>query len=302
MYHDQSKKAVLRKRKTEFTAVDPGDGTFIRSVSLQFSIINSKMMNLQNDAEYKFLMTNGRIGKTLGLTHFTHLEQPIGILNYIRIADDIRRQARACDLLDWGCGFGQLTYLLKRRGFKVTAFDIGEPGKSKLPDIPLCRDLNVVFDSHPTKLPFEDNTFDAVLSCGTLEHVEEVSASGNEIKSLHEIARVLRRKGILFIYQLPQRYAWQEMLVHRLKLGYSHPRRFTETEIMSLLFRSGFKIRRINRANLIPKNLSGMTDKVRDVYSRYSRILMATDAALCRLPGLKQFAGVLEITAQCNAR
>src|SRR5439155_1653391 len=72
-------------------------------------------------------------------------------------------------LLDWGCGFGQMTYLLRRRGFDVTAFDVGAEDAS-LPQLPLCRDLHIVRTAHPTRLPFPNDSFDAVLSCGVLEH------------------------------------------------------------------------------------------------------------------------------------
>jgi 2-polyprenyl-3-methyl-5-hydroxy-6-metoxy-1,4-benzoquinol methylase len=251
-----------------------------------------------NQADFNFLLTNAHSVRDLGLTEATHLDQPIGIWNYIRIADDIAQQILSGHLLDWGCGYGQMTYLLKRRGFQVTAFDIGETDNTTLPDIPLCQSLNAQYSTHPTRLPFADETFDAVLSCGVLEHVDENSQPGNEIKSLHEIARTLRPGGYLFIYQLPQLYTWQETIVRRFQLGYSHPRRYTSTEITDMLQQAGYSVQRIRRANLIPKNLTGMPNRIRTAYSRFSEPLIALDMILCKIPGLNQLAGVLEITAQ----
>lgn len=253
----------------------------------------------QND--FDFLRTNAAAGKSLGLTQFIHLDQPIGIWNYIRIANDIARQIPAGHLLDWGCGFGQMTYLLRRRGFQVTAFDIGEPGVDTLPDIPLCRDLDVVRDLHPTKLPFPDQAFDAVLSCGVLEHVDEHSEPGNERKSLRELSRVLKPGGTLFIYQLPQKYAWQEAVLRRTRLGYAHPRRYSASEIMSMLKEAGYVPSLIRRANLIPKNLTGMPERLRRIYSRFGKPFIAADQILCKIPGLNQLAGVMEITAQSRS-
>ena len=250
-----------------------------------------------NQADFEFLLTNARVGRDLGLEHFLHLDQPIGIWNYIRIADDIAQQVPSGHVLDWGCGYGQMTYLLKRRGFQVTAFDIGEPGKA-LPDIPLCRDLEVTLTSHPTSLPFQDRAFDAVLSCGVLEHVDEYSQPGNELKSLREIARVLRPNGHFLIYQLPQRYAWQETIIRCSRLGYAHPRRYTTSEITARLQDAGYAVQRVRRANLIPKNLTGMPRELRAVYSRSSKVLIALDGVLCKIPALNQLAGVLEITAR----
>jgi SAM-dependent methyltransferase len=254
-------------------------------------------LNSRAQADYAFLRDNARVGLALQLPAFIHLDQPIGVWNYIRIADDIARQA-AGHVLDWGCGYGQMTYLLRQRGFRVTSFDVGAPD-TKLPDIPICRDLAVVRSQHPTKLPFESDSFDTVLSCGVLEHVDEYSGqSGAERESLREIARVLRPGGQLLICQLPQKYAWQEALIRRFKLGYSHPRRYTEGEIGQMLDAAGFAVVRVRRANLLPKNLTGMPAALRRIYSKFSRILIAGDGYLAQIPGVRRVAGVLEITAR----
>lgn len=249
--------------------------------------------------DFDYLLENARAGKALGLASFIHLDQPIGLWNYVRIAEDIAGQIQAgATILDWGCGYGQMTYLLKRRNFDVTAFDIGNPQQADMPDIPLCRGLEIVRSLHPTALPFADNSFDAVLSCGVLEHVDEFSQVGNERASLREMARILRPGGRFFIYQLPQRYAWQEATIRRLHLGYAHPRRYTDSEITQMLQAAGFSVERVRRANLIPKNLTGMPNRLRVFYSRFSRQLIALDGALCRIPLLNQVAGVLELTAR----
>ena len=248
--------------------------------------------------ELEFLLANAAAGKALGLTHFNHLDQPIGIWSYIRIADDIARQVPPGELLDWGCGDGQMTYLLGRRRFRVTAYDVGDPEGFTLPAIPLTRDLQVVVSSHPTELPFADASFDAVLSCGVLEHVRESDPLGDDRASLREIARVLRPGGSLLIYQLPQQHAWQEAVSRRLSLGYSHPRRYTATEIVAMLRQAGYSVQRLRRTNLVPRNLTGMPEVMRTTYSRFSHQLIAVDGQLCRVPGLNHFAGALEITAR----
>ena len=247
--------------------------------------------------EYDFLLDNARAAKALGLSGFIHLDQPIGILSYLRIADDIARRVPAGDLLDWGCGWGQLTYLLRRRGFRVTAFDIGDPA-AVLPGIPLCRGLQVARSPHPTRLPFADGSFDAVLSCGVLEHVDEGSTPGNELLSLRELRRLLRPGGRLLIYQLPQQHAWQEAVVRRLRLGEGHSRRFTATEIATMLRQTGYQVDALRRTNLVPRNLTGMPERVRAAYSRHARGLIALDEGLSRVPGLDRVAGALEVVAR----
>jgi SAM-dependent methyltransferase len=249
--------------------------------------------------DFEFLVANAHAGRAQGLSHFIHLDQPVGIWNYIRIANEIEESVPRGRLLDWGCGLGQMSYLLQRRGFEVTSFDLELPSVS-LPDIPLTRAVEVVRTTHPTKLPFDSGTFDAVLSCGVLEHVDEFSQPGNELRSLDEIRRVLRPEGYFPIYQLPQLFTWQEAITRTLRIGYAHPRRFTEREIRTLLDRKGYRVERLRRNNMLPKNLTGLPGPLRDFYSRFSRSLIKLDRNLSRIPGLNRFAGVLEILARRN--
>jgi len=265
-------------------------------------------VNEQDRADYAFLQENAQVARARQTPFALHLEQPLSLWNYIRIANDIAQQAPAGTLLDWGCGYGQMAYLLKQRGFQVTAYDIGEPDE-RLPDLPLGRELEVIRTPHPTALPFTDGQFEAVLSCGVLEHVDEFSQPGNERISLREIARVLRSPdpvsgkpgGIFLIYQLPQRYAWQEAVIRRLKLGYAHPRRFTAAEIRHVLAETDYEVLRVRRANLIPKNLTGMPQRVRQLYNRVGRSFITLDGWLSNLPFLRHLAGVLEVTARRRA-
>ena len=64
-----------------------------------------------------------------------------------------------------------------------------------------------------------------------------------------------------------------------------------------MLRAAGYSVVRVRRANLLPKNLTGMPNLVRKAYSRFSKTLLAVDAALSAVPGLRAVAGVLEITA-----
>ena len=247
--------------------------------------------------DYEFLRQSAELAEARGLPHFDHLKEPIGRWNYSRIANELAAAAGGGRLLDWGCGYGQMTYLLGRRGFAVTPFDVGAPGAA-MPDVPLCRGLDVVRGEEPSVLPFAPHSFDAVLSCGVLEHVEEEHESGDEERSLEEIRRVLRPQGAFFLYYLPQRWSWQEAVTRVLKLGYSHPRRYSGAEIGALLERTGYRIEKLRRANLFPRNISGAPPGVRAAYGRLGRALIGADAALCRVPALNRVAGVLEIVAR----
>jgi 2-polyprenyl-3-methyl-5-hydroxy-6-metoxy-1,4-benzoquinol methylase len=224
--------------------------------------------------DYEFLRHTARAGREAGISHFSHLDQPVGIWNYVRIANEIAERVPAGRVLDWGCGLGQMTYLLRRRGFDVVAYDIGDTVS-------------------------EDGAFDAVLSCGVLEHVDEFSGvNGNELASLREIHRVLKPGGFFPIYQLPQRHTWQEAITRTLGIGYTHPRRFTEEEIRDMLAATGFHVAGLKRFNMLPKNLTGLPAGVRDFYSSFSDAVMAADRLLSRVPIVNRIAGVLEVLAR----
>jgi ubiquinone/menaquinone biosynthesis C-methylase UbiE len=169
---------------------------------------------------------------------------------------------------------------------------------TSLPDIPLVRELDIVRSEDPTRLPFEDETFDAVLSCGVLEHVDEHSRPGNELLSLREIHRVLKPGGRFLIFQLPQRYTWQEAITRTLDIGYWHPRRYTSGEIRRMLAEAGYHVDRLRRKNMLPKNLTGMPEALRTLYSRFARAIIRLDAGLAAIPLLNQVAGVMEIVAR----
>lgn len=254
-----------------------------------------------DNEDFIFLQANARVGIAQGLSHFLHLDQPIGLWNYIRIANAVASAAgHGAQILDWGCGMGQMTYLMQRRSLSVTSYDVREAG-DRLPNTPLSNTFERITSQEPTHLPFDSRRFDAVLSCGVLEHVDEYSQPGNERISLQEIARVLKPGGKFLIYQLPQRHAWQEAVIRRTKAGYAHPRRYTASELDQLLAGAGLTRTHLRRANLIPKNLTGMPGALRTAYSAISHPLIAVDGIASQLPLLKNLAGVLEVIATRKA-
>lgn len=92
-------------------------------------------------------------------------------------------------VLDVGCGTGQVANFLQEKGYKVVGIDISplfikqakKSGKANFR----------VMDSN--KIEFKDNYFDAVISAETIEHITQPE------RALSEMARVLKRNGILII-------------------------------------------------------------------------------------------------------
>jgi SAM-dependent methyltransferase len=172
---------------------------------------------------------------------------------YEAIADRIAAEVSG-PVLDWGCGFGQVTDLLRGRGVDVVAYDYraGEPAHvgelERFPGIP----LHVGGD--PVALPFEDGSFAAVLSCGVLEHVESPEGS------LRELHRVLRPQGRLLVYKLPNRFSYLEWIAQRAGLYYHgqlpNDRVYDRRRIARLLASNGFRMDAFRRTNMLPLTIS----------------------------------------------
>jgi len=203
--------------------------------------------------------------------------------NYLRFADEIGAVLRDGRMLDWGCGYGQMSWLLDRRGLEVVSYDLEDKRLEKFirPCIAFRRAAGV------RELPFSDASFDGVLSCGVLEHVPD------ERTSLSEIHRILKPEGILFVYQLPQVYAYTE-LINRARGLWYHQRRYTPARAILMFREAGFEVLEWRRSNLFPKNLTGLPARVRAVYNCIGEPLMAAESLLVRVPVLNWLCHSLE--------
>jgi SAM-dependent methyltransferase len=203
-----------------------------------------------------------------------------------RIAAD-----RPGGILDWGCGFGQVTSLLDGRGLQVTSFDYRPDGESRHELQPVERypHLQVHLSNDPRLLPFPDGAFDAVLSCGVLEHVEDPDAS------LEEIRRVLVPGGTFYVYKLPNRFSYLEVIAKRLGLyyhgAYPHDRVYDVSSALALLRRHDFSITEFRRMNMLPLTITGK------LAASTSRQIWSANRLLSCMPGLNLVATNLELVA-----
>ena len=202
-----------------------------------------------------------------------------------RIASDRPRR-----ILDWGCGWGQVTQLLREQGLDVTGFDykpdLEQDGVHPLPRYP---EIQVYLGSDPVKLPFESGSFDAVLSLGVLEHVAYPD------QSLEELKRVLEPGGTLYVYKLPNRYSYLEKVAKLIGLYYHGAEPvdtlYTKRSALALLSSHGFDVREFRRANMLPLTLEGR------VATRAAGAIWAANRGLAWIPGLNLLATNLELVA-----
>jgi ubiquinone/menaquinone biosynthesis C-methylase UbiE len=96
-------------------------------------------------------------------------------------------------VLDVGCAAGRDAKILKDIGFTVTGIDLAE----KLLDIARKSYPDITFIlADMRKLPFEDESFDAVWASAVLHHITKNEMPG----ALQEIRRVLVPGGVLYVH------------------------------------------------------------------------------------------------------
>ena len=207
------------------------------------------------------------------------------MLQYEMIARRLAADAPG-PVLDWGCGYGQVTRLLVDQGLDVAAIDY-RPDVDAPTIAPLDRypGLEAHLTPETVRLPFGDKAFGAVLSCGVLEHVQDPDGS------LEEIARVLRPNGTFYVYNLPNRWSYTEKVARALGLYYHgrlpDDRVYTLQSATNLLDRHGFEVTEARRAHMLPLVLGGPP-----------RLVWQSSNVLERVPGLNVIATTIELVAR----
>jgi ubiquinone/menaquinone biosynthesis C-methylase UbiE len=196
---------------------------------------------------------------------------------------------RPSRVLDWGCGYGQISDMLLREGLEVASFEYRGP-ESPNAEVALGHypHIRAYISSEPVALPYEDASFDAVLSCGVLEH------TGNQEANLDEVARVLKPGGLFYVYKLPNRFSYLEWIARRLGLHYhgSEPgdMLFTVGQTRAMFARHGYEVREIRRANMLPLTV-GAVQRIAGLWWSLNRLLS-------RVPVLNLLATNVELVAR----
>lgn len=157
-------------------------------------------------------------------------------------------------VLDWGCGKGHVSFLLRERGALTVSCDHFAEGEQDGDSAfgqgtPIIWRTGIKVDrlSDPVKLPYADRQFDVALSFGVLEHVQK------DLGSLKELRRVLRPGGLLFCFNLPYRFSWTQ-LITRLRGVRYHDRLYTKVQTIGLLQEANFVPLDLWHRQLFPKN------------------------------------------------
>lgn len=114
-------------------------------------------------------------------------------IDVLRFLDEVQVEH---DVLDFGCGYGRISKLLKDSGYRnIVGIDSSEAmikrGKREHPEL----DLLIATDS---KLPFIEQRFDAIIACAVFTCITDHAIRELQIKELY---RVLKPGGLLHMVE-----------------------------------------------------------------------------------------------------
>jgi SAM-dependent methyltransferase len=178
----------------------------------------------------------------------------IYLTRYVRALSEyvLKHPFSALSVLDWGCGKGHVSKLLRDLGpgsLKSCDLASSEEDSAFGQETPIIKEFNIPVTplDHEYKLPYPDATFDVVLSVGVLEHV------ANDQASLAEIGRVLRPGGIFFCFNLPTTLSWTQKLSH-MRGNLYHDRLYNGRLIRKMLSSAEFDLLDLWYRQILPKN------------------------------------------------
>lgn len=156
----------------------------------------------------------------------------------------IRKYLKLGNVLDIGCGTGQVALELLQTGYKVTAIDVSQE-MVNLTNLLVKRhgyqnNIARVMNINNIADKFGEKQFDNIVCLDVLEHIE------NDVFILRQIYKVLKPNGHL-VLTLPA-LSW---LYGKRDRDLGHFRRYNKKEITVKLLNCGFHIREIRYWNFI---------------------------------------------------
>ena len=154
-------------------------------------------------------------------------------LEFLALTDLLKSQDR---ILEIGCGIGTVVHELSKEGHDVIGIDISgeaiEYGRKKYDRLHL--DVQAA-----ENLPYEDESFEVVLSFDLFEHIAAID------KHISEVKRVLRPGGY-YLFQTPNRYSniiYETLWTKSLQWRRYHPSLHSPGQLRRRMVRHGFETR-----------------------------------------------------------
>ena len=177
---------------------------------------------------------------------YDRFAKPILIDEYREIARWVARHLKSGKILEIGPGPGYLSIEIAKLGdFEITGLDVSETlieiAKTNAEEAGVDIKLQL---GNAANMPFQDNTFDFVVSSGSLHHWKE------PVKVFKEVHRVLKTNGEALIGDLRKDAPKEEIdrmarkvdsFIMRWGLRHSIREAYTKDQIIQLLSRTAFK-------------------------------------------------------------
>jgi SAM-dependent methyltransferase len=139
------------------------------------------------------------------------------------------------EILDAGCGTGGNLATWAERG-RVSAFEIDDTSRAHAADRGVA--VRVLPGHFPDGVPFDDASFDLVVTTDVIEHVED------DLGSLQALHRVTRPGGFLVmtVPALPALWSAHDEV-------HGHQRRYRRAQLVDLVTRAGWSVERCSYWN-----------------------------------------------------
>jgi len=177
-------------------------------------------------------------------------------------------------VLEVGCGLGHTAVMLAdmRPDIEIIGTDIKAVNTWEY----FRQEFNCLFkECDATKLPFNPEEFDAVVSFGVMEHVAD---QGRFLKEIH---RCLKKGGYNIIFKLPNKYSLPQFLSQAIGLAV-HEKKYSLKEAIGIIENAGFKALAYKREHLIPSEVDRLSSTLGKIFNKIYKPLFKLDAFVCK--------------------
>jgi len=194
------------------------------------------------------------VSRSEGNSHFDHIAAvydsslpPHVVEHYLRKrAAFVLGLGPAGSVLDVGCGTGALARRLAGLGYQVTGVDPSEGMlqvmREHSPEISAVR-------ASGTELPFQDDSFDVVLSVATFHHIADPDAVR---ATLAEMTRASRPGGRILIWDHNPRNPYWWRLMARVPQDTGEERLISAQELVQGLIAAGAQVLSVRQLGMVP--------------------------------------------------
>ncbi|MCK5123206.1 MAG: class I SAM-dependent methyltransferase [Candidatus Pacebacteria bacterium] len=259
-----------------------------------FSSTNRKLANtIRGCAELSIDQCQNKQEWISGINYLTdHFLFDLSIYRNIRIVDYlVKKIPQNAKVLDWGCGYGDVSYLLKnkRPDLEIILYDV----LSSPPWEVLTKHANLkkIICRDQRKIPFQDNFFDAIVGVGVLEHVED------QKYSLKEVYRILKPKAQFFVFLYPNSFSYTEKFQKLIKHPF-HENPLSIKELSKSLTDAKFLAQDQRYQFMLPFILSRFPICARRSYNIFGNLIALINIIFEKIPLLNKLSSNIMIVVR----